>query len=325
MNISIIGTGIYGIALALSIKNVNNKIKMWSENDRLVENFKKNHDLKPITDVKIPENISVTNSLAESLTNADLIILVPSAKYIRTLCMDMKKHYNTLTPICIASKGLENNTCSFLSDIVKTELKAKHIAVISGPTFAIDLINNEPCALTLSTTSKKAINTIKEAFSFNNRLKMRVNYDMYGTELCGSIKNVIAIAAGILDGLGYKESTRAFLITEAIHDIKELLDKMECNPKTILSFAGIGDLILTCSSPKSRNYNLGFLIGKKDDKEKIEEYLKENTVEGYYTLLSIKDLTKNRKIKMPIINIIYEIVVNNKNPELLSEFLINKN
>lgn len=136
MNISIIGTGIYGIALALSIKNDKNKITMWSENKLLVENFKENHNLKPITDVNIPHNITVTNNLMEALTNTDLIILVPSAKYIRNLCLDMKKHYNILTPICIASKGLENNTCSFLSDIVKTELKAKHIAVISGPTFA---------------------------------------------------------------------------------------------------------------------------------------------------------------------------------------------
>lgn len=324
MNISIIGTGIYGIALALSIKNDKNKITMWSENKLLVENFKENHNLKPITDVNIPHNITVTNNLMEALTNTDLIILVPSAKYIRNLCLDMKKHYNILTPICIASKGLENNTCSFLSDIVKTELKAKHIAVVSGPTFAKDLINYEPCALTLSTTSKKAISTINEAFLYNDRLKLRINHDMYGTELCGSIKNVIAIAAGILEGLGYNESTRAFLITESIHDIKELLDKMECNPKTILSFAGIGDLILTCSSPKSRNYKLGLLIGKKEANEKIKDYLNDNTVEGYYTLLSIKDLTKNRKIKMPIINIIYEIVVNNKNPEILSEFLINK-
>jgi len=324
MNVSIIGTGIYGVSLALSMKNPNNRITMWSENKTLVENFKKNHNLKPITEAKIPDYINVTNNLAESLENADLIILVPSAKYIRNLCIGMKKHYNVLTPICIASKGLENNTCSFLSDIVKSELKAKHIAVLSGPTFAIDLINSEPCALSLSTTSKKATNMISTAFSSNNRLKMRINHDMYGTELCGSIKNVIAISSGILEGLGYKESPRAFLITESLHDIKELLYKMECNPKTILSFAGIGDLILTCSSPKSRNYQLGVLIGKKENPKKIKEYLENNTVEGYYTLLSIKDLTKNRKIKMPIINIIYDIVVNNKNPEILSEFLINK-
>lgn len=323
MNISIIGTGVYGIALAFTIAEGNHNITMWSENKELVETFKSTHKLEKITDKDIPKNINVTNNIAEALENTDLVILVPSAKFIRSLCIDMKKHFNTLTPVCIASKGIENTTCSFLSDIVKAELKAKHIAVISGPTFAIDLINKEPCALSLSSSSKTAIKTISKAFK-SNYLKLRVNNDMYGTALCGSIKNVIAIAAGILEGLGYKESTRAFLITESLHDIKELLYKMECNPKTILSFAGIGDLILTCSSPKSRNYQFGVLLGKNSTKKEIENYLNNNTVEGYYTLLSIKELTKNRKIKMPIINIIYDIAINNKNPEILSEFLINK-
>ena len=105
---------------------------------------------------------------------------------------------------------------------------------------------------------------------------------------------------------------------------KALLEKLECNPKTIMSFAGIGDLILTCSSPKSRNYRYGLVLGKRKSKEEIEEYLKENTTEGYYTLLSIKGLTKNRKIKMPIINIIYDIAINHKDPDILVDFLINK-
>lgn len=324
MNISIIGTGIYSIALALNIAENKHKITMWTENNDLYENFKANHNLEPITNVTIPKNIKLTTDIKEAITNADLIILGTTAKYIRSVCLDMKHNFNTLTPICIASKGIENSTCSFLSDIIKDVLKAKHIAVISGPTFATDLINKEPCALSLASTSKKATKAIADAL-LNNHLKLRNNNDIYGTELCGSIKNVIAIAAGILDGLGYSESTRAFLITESLHDIKELLNKLECNPKTILSFAGIGDLMLTCSSPKSRNYQYGKLLGQKRTKEEIDKHLANNTTEGYYTLLSIKELTKNRKIKMPIINIIYDIAINNKNPEILSEFLISKN
>jgi len=323
MNISIIGTGIYSIALALNIAKKGHKIKMWSENKDLIKNFEENHNLKPLTDAPIPSQIKVTNEIKEALTNTDLIIIGTTAKYVRSVCEMMKKHINTLTPICIASKGIENSTCAFLSDIVKDTLKAKHIAVISGPTFAIDLINGEPCALSLASTSKKADKQVRNALE-SNWIKLRSNYDIYGTEMCGCVKNVIAIAAGILDGLGYKESTRAFLITEALHDIKELLSKLECNPKTILSFAGIGDLLLTCSSPKSRNYQFGILLGEKKAKEEIEEYLNKNTTEGYYTLLSIKELTKNRKIKMPIINIIYDIAINHKNPEILSEFLITK-
>lgn len=323
MRISVIGTGIYGIALGLKMAQNKHEIIMWSENPELVKHFQEKHDLEPLTDVFIPDNINVTNDIKEALESTDLVVLATSAKYVRSVCGDMKKHFNILTPVCIASKGIENNTCSFLSDIVKSELKAKHIAVISGPTFAVDLINNEPCALTIATTSNKAYNWMKTAISSSN-LKLRRNTDLYGTMLCGSVKNVIAIAAGILDGLGYSESTRAFLITESLHDIKELLFKMECNPKTILSFAGIGDLMLTCSSIKSRNYQFGKVLGGKHTEDEVKEYLSHNTTEGYYTLLSIKELTKNRKIKMPIINIIYDIAIKNKDPQILVDFLVNK-
>lgn len=323
MNVSIIGTGIYSIALALNIAENNHHIKMWSENESLISNFKKNHNFLPLTDAVIPDYIEVYSNIKDVLENADLIIIGTSAKYVRSVCLDMKKYFNVLTPICIASKGIEMESCSLLSDVVRDILHAKHIAVISGPTFATDLIQKDPAALSVASTSKKTLNTIGTVLA-NSHLKLRNNNDIDGTEICGSIKNVIAIAAGVLDGLGYSESTRAFLITESLHDIKELLKSLECNPKTILSFAGIGDLLLTCSSPKSRNYKFGVLLGKKVSKEEIEEYLNTNTTEGYYTLLSIKEFVKNRKIKMPIVNIIYDIVINYKNPEILSEFLINK-
>jgi len=322
MKISIIGTGIYGIAIALNIAKNNHNIMMWSENENLAKYFQENHNFMPLTDVEIPRNISVTSDINETIKDTDLIIIATAAKYVRDVCKNIS-HISKNIPICIASKGIENDTCSFLSDIVSDILKAKHIGVISGPTFAIDLINGEPCALSLAVNSKKTKKIVTDALA-SPFLKLRANYDLIGTEVCGSIKNVIAIAAGILDGLGYHESTRCFLITEALHDIKELLSKLECTPNTILSFAGIGDLMLTCSSPKSRNYKFGIALGKKENKDDIQEYLKNNTTEGYYTLFSIKELTKNRKIKMPIINIIYDIVINNKNPEILPEFLINK-
>jgi len=324
MNVSIIGTGMYSIAIAVNIARNNHNITMWSENEQLVAKFKENHSLKPLTDVKIPQNIKLTNDINEAIKESELIIMATTAKYLRSVCLNIANNYHKSIPICIASKGIENDTCAFLSDIASDILKTKHISVISGPTFAIDLINEEPCALSLAVTSKKTEKIVKEALE-NPLLKLRTNNDLVGTEICGSIKNVIAIAAGILDGLGYHESTRCFLITEALHDIKELLKKLNCNPKTILSFAGIGDLMLTCSTPKSRNYQFGVILGQKKSKEEITNYLKNNTTEGYYTLFSIKKLAEIQKIKIPIINIIYDIVINNKNPEILPEFLINKN
>lgn len=323
MNITIIGTGMYGISLALNACENKNNVRMWTENERVYNDFKKYNDFRSLTDIKIDGNISLYTDLKEAIDGADLIILATSAKYIRKVSTDMKDFYDKSVPICIASKGIENETCAFLSDVVSSILKTQNVAVLSGPSFAVDLLKKEPCALSLASTSRKAFNLTYKALS-NYHLKFRKSKDIYGVQICGSIKNVIAIAAGILDGLGYQESTRAFLITESLHDIKELLRKLKCNPKTILSFAGMGDLILTCSSVKSRNYRYGIVIGEKKSKKEIQEYLDNNTTEGYYTLLSIKALVKNKRIKMPIVNIIHDICIDGKNPEILADFLIKK-
>lgn len=322
MNISIIGTGIYSIALALNISN-DYQITMWSENKDLVNQYQKTHSLKPLTDVSLPSNIKLTNNIQDSIKDADLIIIGTSAKYVKEICNNIKDYYQPSIPICIASKGIENDNPVFLSDIIQSILKTKHIAVISGPTFAIDLINKAPCTLCVSSTSKKASKLIDIALS-NNNLNLKFNKDIYGTQICGSIKNVIAIASGMLDGLGYNESTRAFFLTEALSSIQDLLIKLKCNPNTILTAAGVGDLILTANSSKSRNYKYGFLIGKKASKEELNEYLNNNTTEGYYTLISLQNLLKIRNIESPLINTIYNIIINNENPQILIDFLINK-
>lgn len=137
----------------------------------------------------------------------------------------------------------------------------------------------------------------------------------------GAIKNVIAIAGGIIDGIGYPESTKCMFITKSLNDIMNLIYEMGGNKKTILTYAGIGDLLLTCNSVKSRNYTFGRLIGERTDKNIIDEYKNNNTIEGLYTLKSIYDLIHYRKIKVPIINIIYDIVYNDKDVKLLEDYL----
>lgn len=324
MKITIIGTGAYSIGIALMLaKKSNNNIMMWSENENLVKDFRENHHFTTIfPDVEIPSNIDVTNSYEEALENTSLIFLITSAKYILNVCKEMKEYYHK-TPICIASKGIENTTLSTLSNLVKKTLNTNNICVISGPTFAIDLINNEPAALAIAGYNKKTIDLVKENLA-NETLKLRVSTDIIGIQLCGSIKNIVAIAAGILKGLGYSESTQAFLINESLHDMKHIIHALGGKKKTILSFAGIGDLLLTCSSTKSRNYSFGYVIGSTKDKEKIDEYLKNNTVEGYYTLNSVYKMLQKKGIEIPLITLIHNIVCEGENPDDLASFLINK-
>lgn len=325
MKVTMLGTGNYSIALALMIaKKDNIEITLWSENNDYVKEFKETHKISKIfSDVILPESVSVTNSYEEALKNTDAIFIACAARFVDDVCMNIKNYYHSNIPICIASKGIEEVTGSFLSNIVKKVLKAKNICVLSGPTFAIDMVNNEPVALALAGTNNKVVSLFKNILS-NDTLKIRKSSDIIGIQICGSVKNIIAIASGIIKGLGYSESTNAFLINEALHDIKYLIHALGGKKKTVLSYAGVGDLLLTCTSTKSRNYSFGYVIGSTKDKKEIDEYLKNNTVEGYYTLSSIYKLVKKRNIDIPIINLIYDIVMNEKDPSELARFLISK-
>ncbi len=324
MKIAIIGTGAYSLSLALMLSKKNNKIMLWTENENNVIEFNKNHKLHNIfKDIVFPNNISISNSYEEVLNNAELIFLVTSTNYILDVCNNIKPYYHNI-PICIASKGIHKESLELLSIVVKKELHTNNICVISGPTFAIDLINNEPTALAIAGYNKKTISLVKENLQ-NETLKLRISSDIIGIQLCGSVKNIIAIASGIIKGLGYSESTQAFLINESLHDIKNIIYSLGGKKKTILSFAGIGDLLLTCTSTKSRNYSFGYIIGSTNNnfKEKTN-YLQNNTVEGYYALDSIYKLLNKKRVNIPLITLLYDIVMNDKDPHQLVTFLIKK-
>lgn len=324
MNITILGCGAYSLAIALQLaKQKNNKITMWTENNDTLVIFNKTHRLSKVFDVKIPNNITLTTSYEEAVKNTELIFFITSAKYLRSVCENIKPFYKDEIPICIASKGIENKTCEMMSTIVKKTLKTKNISLISGPTFAIDLINNEPCGLAIAGLNKNAVNIVQKTLA-NDTLKLRKSSDIIGIQICGSIKNIIAIAAGILKGLGYSESTQAFLINESLHDIKNIIYYLGGKKKTILSFAGIGDLLLTCTSSKSRNFSFGYTIGSTNNKNSINSYLENNTVEGYYTLISVHELLNKKGISIELIDLMYDIIINNHDPKELAKFLIKK-
>lgn len=321
--IAMIGTGAYGLGVSIALLKKNESITMWVESEekaKFLNNNKKNANILP--NIEIRENITFTNDLNEVISNTNIVFIAVAAKFIDSVAKDLSKLNIKNKHFCILSKGIEQNTCEFVIDVFKRYVKTKNVSVISGPSFAIDMAKGEPVGLTIASKNNKTMLAIKRVLA-SDTVKLRISNDIIGVELCGSIKNVIAIASGILEGLGYTESTRSFLITESLHDIKSLIYGLGGKKKTILSYAGVGDLLLTATSSKSRNYTYGILIGKKNY-TMAEDYLKNNTVEGYYTLKSIYTLIKRKKINMPIINLIYEIIINKKEPEKLSEFLIKK-
>lgn len=323
MKAAVLGSGAYGIALSI-ILNKNNEVKIWTKFESEREEIIKNgENTKVLKGVKIPKEITISTDFESTVIDADIIVIAVPAAFVNDISQLIKKYYKKNQHIIIASKGIERDSCLFVADILKKHVKTKKYGVISGPSFAVDIVTNSPIGLSVASPNKKTRKLVKDIFK-NTNIKIRDTKDVIGLEICGSIKNVIAIAAGILDGLGYPESTQAMFITESLHDIKELIYKLGGNKKTILSYAGFGDLLLTATSKKSRNFTFGYLIGSGKSKEEIDEYLKNTTVEGYYTIKSIYKLLRNKKVKIPIINLIYRILENGVSPDNLSVFLMNK-
>lgn len=322
MKITVLGAGAYGTALATILDENKHEVTIWSAFQDEIDYLKQNHESPKLKGIKLSNNFIFTTNLKEAIKNKDLLIIATPTGAIDDVTKKMKDLYDG-TPICAISKGIEQDTCLFVYDVIKKYLDTDEIAIMSGPSFAIDVANKVPIGLTLAGQNKKALDTVYNAFA-NGHFKLRQTYDIVGTEICGAIKNVIAIASGILNGLGLPESTIAMLITESLHDIKELIKGLGGNGSTVYSFAGFGDLLLTATSTKSRNFSFGKLIGEGASKEEINEYIKNTTVEGLYTLKSVRKLVNNKAVEMPIIDLINDIIYNGKKPQALIDFLIQK-
>lgn len=322
MKITVLGAGAYGCALAQILNENKNQVYVWTPFEKEVEEIKKTQMTKKLPNIKINKNIEITTDLEKAMKKTELIVVAIPTAFLSNSIKKVKKYYQN-EPICIATKGIEQNTHLFVYDVVKNILNTDKIAVISGPSFAIDIANNYPVGLTITCQDKQTIEITTKALT-NNHFKLRKSYDIIGTELCGSVKNIIAIASGILAGLNMPESTSAMLITESLHDIKALIKGLGGDGSTVLSYAGFGDLLLTATSPKSRNYSFGYLIGKGATQEEIENYIQNTTIEGLYTLKSISELVNNKDVDMPIINLMEKIIYQNTNPKELINFLIQK-
>lgn len=324
MKVAILGTGAYGIALSLMFNKNVNDIVLWTKFEEEKNNLEKTRgNDKVLPNIRIPDNIKITTDFDLAISDALLIVIAVPAAFVDDIGHMLIGKLQTFQHVCIASKGIERDTCSFVHDILLRSVATPNLAVISGPSFAIDIANMDPVGLSIATENIETEKILKETLQ-NDTLKLRTTNDIIGVEICGSIKNVIAIASGMLSGMNYSESTQAMFVTESLHDIKSLIDALGGDKKTILSFAGVGDLLLTATSTKSRNFKLGYLIGSNAPKEEVEEYMNNTTIEGLYTLKSIYQLLGDRQVDMPIIDLIYDIIYRGTDPKKLVTFLIEK-
>ena len=322
MKVAILGCGAYGLALASILVKNKVVVTMWSYSNEEKEILTKSRKSNKLENYKIPECINFSTDMNEVVKDCNLIVIaVPTFSFESTV-IKLKECIDKRQPVLIATKGIQQDTCLFLHDVFKKHCKNK-IAVISGPSFAVDIIREVPIGLSLATKHNSVELLVRECFE-NKLTKFRSTNDIIGVEVCGSIKNVMAIASGMLEGMNATPSTKALFLTESMNDIKELLFALGGKKKTILSFAGFGDILMTSTSSSSRNFSFGCLIGEGKSKQVVDNYLKETTVEGMYTLQSIHKLVKKKNVKMPIINLIYDIINGKKEKEEILSFLINK-
>lgn len=322
MKVGVLGAGAFGLALSHILVKNNVTVEMWTHSEDEAKALDKTRTSKKLNGYKIPKEIKFTTNLEETVDGKDLIVMAIPAFAFEGVTKQLTKCIKKKQPVLIATKGIQQNTCLFLNDVFAKYLK-NSVAVISGPTFAVDMIKDAPIGFSMATKSHKTEMIIRKCFE-NSTTKFRRTRDITGIEICGSIKNVMAIASGMLEGMGVTDSTRALFLTESMNDIKELIDALGGKKKSILSFAGFGDILMTCTSKNSRNFSFGYLIGSGASKEEIDKYLENTTVEGMYTLKSIHKLVRRKKVKMPIINLIHDIIEGKKDKEEMLRFLIQK-
>lgn len=322
MKVGILGCGAFGFALCDILVENKNKVTMWTYSDDEKDMLVALRSTPKLPGYNIDNSVFITDMMDRAVNSMDLVVVAVPAFAFENTIKNMKKYINKTTPVLIATKGIQQDTCLFLHEIFAKHLN-NDFAVISGPTFAKDIVSGSQVGFSLATRKNRAEEIVKKCFA-NERTKFRRSKDIVGVEICASVKNVIAIASGMLEGMGASDSTRALFLTESLNDVKELIHALGGKKKTILSFAGFGDILMTCTSKTSRNFSFGYLIGNGASQKEIDSYISKNTVEGLYTLKSIHKLVRRNKVKMPIINLIYDIIEGKKKKEEMLKFLIEK-
>ncbi len=325
MNITVLGAGSWGIALAMQANINNHNVTLWEINKEAAKILDETREEKnKLPSIKIPKEISITSDIKTAVTDVDLIVVVVPSQFIRSTSKLLAGVLFSAKKIVVATKGIEFGTSFRMSEVLKDEVSFatdENIAVLSGPSHAEEVVKSLPTTVVSASKNLKLAQEIQKAFS-SNTFRVYTNSDITGVELGAALKNVIAVAAGISDGLGFGDNAKAALMTRGIVEIGRLGEMLNAKSSTFLGLAGIGDLIVTCSSRHSRNRKLGEQIGKGLS---LDEALKNMVMvaEGVETSKSAYELSQKFNVETPIIEQVYNILFKNKDPrEAVSELMV---
>lgn len=320
--ISVIGAGSWGTALAAVLDRNGHDITIWSiiteEIDMMRE--KREHVTK-LPGVKLSEKIALTTNLEEAVKGKDLLVLAVPSVYTRSTAKSMRDFVTEGQIIVNVAKGIEEKTLMILSDIIEAEIPQADVAILSGPSHAEEVGRNIPTTCVIGAHTRQTAEYVQNIF-MNEEFRVYTSPDMLGIEVGGALKNVIALAAGMADGLGYGDNTKAALITRGIAEISRLAMEMGAKYETLSGLTGIGDLIVTCASMHSRNRRAGILIGQgKTMQEAMDEV--QMVVEGVYSAKAAMALAQKYQVHMPIIEQVNQVLFENKPvQEAVSELML---
>lgn len=307
INVGVLGGGSWGTALAILLVDNKHKVDLWIRNkNQINEIIQTGQNKKYLPDVNIPKEIGITDDIEKVIHNKDVLVLSVPTHAVRQTLNTYKDLINNDQIIVNVAKGIENDTLLRVSQIVKEMLPSNPYAILSGPSHAEEVARKMPTTVVASSYEKNVAEYVQDVF-MSSYFRVYTNPDVVGVELGGALKNVIALGAGISDGLGYGDNTKAALMTRGIIEIARLGVKMGAKEHTFAGLAGVGDLIVTCTSMHSRNRRAGILIGQG---EQLDEVINKvgMVVEGIKTTKSAYQLSRKYDVNMPITKEIYGVL-----------------
>lgn len=312
MKIAILGSGGWGLALACTCARLGHDVTVWSKFKDEIDTILRTGELRAkLPGVIIPDTVKLTTDIS-CAKDKDIVLVGIPVKFVREVCNQAKPYVNKESIMVSSSKGLEDGSLKRMSEVIKEIFPDNTVAVLTGPSHAEELGRGIPTAVVAASESIEAAKLIQKTFS-DNVLRIYVNNDVIGCEIGGAIKNVIALCCGVIEGLGLGDNTRAALMTRGLSEITRLGTAMGGRADTFSGLAGVGDLIVTCTSMHSRNFRAGILIGQGVSPQ--EAVFRVGTVEGYACAAAALKLAKKYDVNMPITEEINRILFDGKSPK----------
>ncbi|SFE45437.1 glycerol 3-phosphate dehydrogenase (NAD(P)+) [Lentibacillus persicus] len=323
--VAVLGAGSWGTALSIVLADNGHDVRLWTHRKEQADEINATYRNEKYLDADIPEQIKSFYELEKAVDDVSAVIMVTPTKAIRDVCKQLNKILKHKPVIIHASKGIEPGSLKRVSQVICEEMNQynyEDITVLSGPSHAEEVGKRQPTTVTVSSVTGSNAEFAQDLF-INKSFRVYTSTDMVGIELGGALKNIIALGAGISDGLGYGDNAKSALITRGLAEITRLGASLGASPLTFLGLPGVGDLIVTCTSPHSRNWRAGNMLGKG---YKLDEVLEQMgmVVEGVRTTKAAHQFAKEQQIEMPITEGLYQILFNEKTPKEVVEQLMRR-